>query len=130
MGLGFPADYPGGCPLEGSAPASGDHFRCTRNNPPTPADFLSMHELNRPIRGNKPADVCKSRGLSVFRLIEHARHQLELLPVLGPYIACRTLGEYHGLTKPTPAKDRPSHTTWWPYDGVERHDGFVVVEQT
>jgi hypothetical protein len=46
---------------------------------------------------------------------------------MGDYIAEGSLAAEHGTTKLTEGK-QPTHTTWWPYDGVDRARIFAVVE--
>jgi hypothetical protein len=122
----FPDHFPAGCPPQDAAPADGVVYRITKNNPPTPEDFLSFYEEGKQLRGNSPVAQCRSRGLSVYREIEDARHQLAALPALGDHIAEGVLTEQHGVTKLTPTK-RPTHTTWWCFDRINRHSGFKVI---
>ncbi|MBA4189464.1 MAG: hypothetical protein C0467_15850 [Planctomycetaceae bacterium] len=122
----FPPCFPPRCPLDGSEPADGVVFRCTQSNPPQAADFLTYHEDGCPLREPVTAStLCKSHGISVFRVLEHAIHRMNLFPGMPHFIARGILTAAHGVTKQT---GKPSHTTWWAYDGVVRHEGFVTVE--
>jgi hypothetical protein len=68
-------------------------------------------------------------GLSVFRDISDARHVTELFPKLGKLIFRGELAPEHGKIKPTPAKTRPSHVTWWPFEEIERASAFTVSSE-
>jgi hypothetical protein len=57
-----------------------------------------------------------------------AVHQRQLLPKLGRFIAQAALVAEHGKTKLTKGT-QPTHTTWWAYEGVNRHRLFSVVQE-
>jgi hypothetical protein len=61
----------------------------------------------------------------VFLTLDDAVHQQEVFPALGDRVAMATLEPRHGKTKLTPGK-QPTHTTWWPYVGVQRAERFAV----
>lgn len=117
----FPDDWPEGCPPEDAEPAAGQVFRLVKSNP---TDFASHHELGTLPKG--PA--CLRCGLSVFRTREDADHQHRAYPKLGRYAAIGTLEAQHGVAKPTLGR-QPTHTTWWPYEGVDRQSVFTTVEE-
>ena len=119
----FPDDWPKGCPSADTPDAEGDVFRIVKENPPTATDVLSHHETGRLPK----ADSCLRCGLSVFRLIEDARNQQKLMPKLGRWIAEGRLGAAHGKATRTKGQ-QPSHTTWWPYVGVDRVALFTVLQ--
>jgi len=118
--------FPDACPLAGAEPAAGIVYRITKNNPPNPSDFLSVHESGRILRGANADAICMSHGLSVFREISHAQHKRNLFPKLGQFVAWTELSPTSGVAKAT---GEPTHTTWWCYDGVVRHLGFVTLEE-
>ena len=121
--------YPEGCPPTIAVPAVGSVFRITKHDPPIEADFVSLFEMGRVPKDAKKA--CQSRGLSLYRSIEDARHHIRLFSFHGNFIAAGNLDAESGLMLATPPKDgsRPSHLTWWCFDGVERKSGFQVIEE-
>ncbi|MGL4421102.1 MAG: hypothetical protein ACRCZF_10590 [Gemmataceae bacterium] len=119
----FPKDWPIDCPPAATPDAAGNVYRIVRGNPVTPADFLSHHEL-----GKLPqADPCLRCGLSVFRDRGDAEYQQKLMPRLGSRIAEALLEANHGKACLTRGQ-QPTHTTWWPYEGIDRSALFSVVE--
>jgi len=121
--------YPEGCPPAIAEPAAGSVFRVTKHDPPHEADFASLFEMGRIVKA--PLKACQSRGLSLYRKIEDARHHIELFAFHGTFIAVGILNAETGLMLATPPKDgsRPSHLTWWCFDGVERKSQFQVIEE-
>lgn len=118
----FPADMPAQCPPGDAQVASGQVFRIVRRRTLTSDDFLTHDEL-----GKLPdADPCLRRGISVFPHMKGAVHQARLLPRLGSFIACGSFKAHHGLIKRTNGR-APDHTTWWPYQGVNRLEPFDNV---
>jgi hypothetical protein len=115
----FPDDWPQGCPPADAADANGEVFRIVKADPLSATDFRSYHEMG--IARGDPVLRC---GLSVFRLRSDAEHVSRMFPNLGKVIARATLRPEHGKVKQT---GRPSHTTWWPYVGVDRVSLFEVV---
>src|SRR5206468_1858298 len=102
---------------------SGQVFRLVKSNPHAAADFLSHHEL-----GTLPhAPACLRCGLSLFRSRQDAEHQHRAYPKLGGFVAIGILAAAHGVVKLTQSR-QPSHTTWWPYESVDRQSVFTVVE--
>ena len=87
--------------------------------PPTLADLKSSHEMGK----NKGKDECLRRALSVFRTEEDAAHNAELFPYLGKLIARATLESTHGKVRPI---GKPTHTSWWPREGIDRVALFKV----
>jgi len=120
----FPKDWPTGCPSVETPAAAGEVYRIVRDNPAAAADMLSHHETGRLPK----ADPCLRCGLSVFRVLEDALNQQKLLPRLGKRIAKGSLEAAHGKACPTKGQ-QPTHTTWWPYDGVNRTAMFAVVQE-
>lgn len=118
----FPENWPSECPPSGASEASGAYFRLARANPPTPEDFKSHAE-----RGLAPkASPCKREGLSLFQTQDEAIHQYQLFPKLGKFIFCGTLTAEHGKTQLTKGA-MPTHTTWWPCEGVDRAAVFKFL---
>jgi hypothetical protein len=127
-GVVFPNHYPPDCPPEAAEDAAGAVYRITKTDPPTQEDFLSFHELGMVLRKDTLSARCRSRGLSVYRTLGDARHHLSVFPNGGDYIAGGTLTSAQGQTQPTPASQRPTHTTWWCAEGIDRGERFVVIE--
>jgi hypothetical protein len=120
----FPDDWPAGCPPADAGAADGDAYRLVRNDPPTADDFLTHHET-----GKLPnASPCLRCGLSVFRSRDDAEHQHRAYPRLGRFIARGTFQARDGVTLLTRGR-QPTHTTWWPYEGVDRARIFSAVEE-
>lgn len=113
---GFPDNWPKNCPPNEAQDASGVYYRVGKSNPPATADFKSHVEMNKKSRG----DECIRNGLSVFSKQEEARHLIQIFPMLGSHVYQGELQAEHGKVKPTPSDQNPSHTTWWPYNGVDR----------
>ncbi|MGO2134756.1 MAG: hypothetical protein ACTH3S_04925 [Marinobacter sp.] len=122
---GFPKQWPECCPPDDAPPAEGVVYRICRENPPAPGDFQSHAELGKSSKG----DPCMRHGLSVFRDISEAQHLTGIFPKLGKLIFRGELTAEHGKIKPTPAKLRPSHVTWWPFEEVERAAAFTVSSE-
>jgi hypothetical protein len=111
----FPANWPENCPPLDAEDARGTVYRLVKSDPPIADDFRSHAEL-----GKMPkAPPCLRHGLSTFRRYEDANHQRDLLPYLGDKIAMAELKPEHGKTKLTQGR-QPTHTTWWPYEEVQR----------
>ena len=117
----FP-DAWGDCPPSIATVAEGIVYRRVNSNPVTAADFLSYIEL-----GNTVTDSmrCLAFGLSVFRSIDDAKAYAERYPDSGRFIASATLDSSDGRTLGTP-RGGNSHTTWWPFEGADRHAKFMV----
>lgn len=120
----YPDDWPAGCPSADTPEASGGVFRIVKENPVSAGDMQSHHETGR----LPHADPCLRCGLSVFRVLEDALNQQRLLPKLGSRIARALLVAEHGKVCLTSGQ-QPSHTTWWPYEGIDRAALFVVVKE-
>jgi len=122
--MSFPLDWPAECPSAVTPDAEGEVFRIVKENPPGASDMLSHHET-----GKLPkADPCLRCGLSVFRTLDDALNQQKLLPRLGKRIAKGHLTDADGKAAPTPGQ-QPTHTTWWPFEGIDRAAKFVVVQE-
>lgn len=120
----FPLDWPNDCPPAEAEAASGEVFRIVRESPASTADMLSHHETGRLPK----APACLRCGLSVFRTLEDAIHQQQLLPKLGKRIAMGTLVASHGKMQLTPGH-QPTHATWWPCVFVDRVSPFSIVKE-
>jgi hypothetical protein len=119
----FPDNWPSGCPPEASEPADGTVYRLVSSNPPAEVDFRTNFE-----EGTFPhRPPCLRCALSVFRDINDAYHNRKLYPkaLSDKLIASGGLDPAHGKTFATPGK-LPSHTSWWPYQGIARHTLFRV----
>ena len=122
---GFSDSWPSNCPPDEAEDALGVVYRVCSQNPPSQRDFQSHQELGKQSSG----DPCMRCGLSVFRDLAEARHLTVLFPKLGSMVFRGELKPEQGKVKHTPARQRPSHTTWWPYDEVERAAGFTLMEE-
>lgn len=122
---GFPEHWPESCPPADAEQALGKVYRVCRQDPPALSDFQTHAELNKPSTGNQ----CIRHGLSVFRNSPEARHITTLFPKLGKLVFCGELNADHGKIKATPTKTRPSHLTWWPFEGVERAATFTLSSE-
>ncbi|MBE0508900.1 MAG: hypothetical protein IBX50_19625 [Marinospirillum sp.] len=122
---GFPDNWPQNCPPIEAEDADGVVYRVCSQNPPSQRDFQSHEELGKRSSG----DPCMRRGLSVFRDLAEARHLTVLFPKLGSKVFRGDLSQEQGKVKHTPARQRPSHTTWWPYEGIERAASFKLIEE-
>jgi hypothetical protein len=87
----------------------------------SPEDFRSVQELGK---GN-PERACDSVGLSVFLNSKDAFHYRDKYPYLGEYVAQGALAEKHGKLQRTPRRGN-SHATWWPFEGIARHELFEL----
>src|SRR5438128_10777189 len=124
-GSSFPAAWPVNCPPNDATDARGTVYRTVRTNPPTADDFRSFREEGKHVRD--PQKQCQACGISVLRTREDAVHHRDAFQWRGEFIAEGMLAPAHGKIKPTPAKKFPSHISWWCYDGVARHEIFVVI---
>lgn len=122
---GYPPDWPAHCPPSDAEDASGMVYRVCKETPPSQRDFQSHQELGKRSSG----DPCMRYGLSVFRDLAEARHLTVLFPQLGSMVFRGELTPEQGKIKHTPAKQRPSHTTWWPYEGVDRAASFKLIDE-
>ena len=124
MALNFPKDWPVDCPPVNAVDAAGAVFRLVKSNPVTSGDLSSHKET-----GKLPtAPACLRCGLSVFRALEDAIHQRRLIPKLGDFVATATLDAAMGKTLLTAGR-QPTHTTWWPYEGIDRASLFSIVPE-
>jgi hypothetical protein len=123
----FPTEWGADCPPADANNAELTVYRAVRTDPPGGIDFLTLSEQGRPIRGG-PAQVCKSRGVSVMLTRRDAEHYCVAFPAQKcVLVACATLTADHGKTKLTPSTVFPSHVTWWAHEGLERQSIFEVV---
>ncbi len=120
----FPDSWPNDCPPSTAIDAAGEVFRVVKHNPPQADDFLSHQETGRlPL-----APACLRCGLSVFRQSDDADHLRRLFPKIGRWIAVGRLQPADGKTQLT-SGNRPTHTTWWAYEGVDRATAFTVIPE-
>ena len=119
---GYPGNWPPGCPPADAEDAYGTVYRVCREDPPAKSDFQSHAELGKKSGGNN----CMRHGLSVFRDLTEARHLTRIFPKLGSLVFRGELTADHGKVRQTPAKTRPSHTTWWPYQEIDRSAPFQL----
>lgn len=122
--MGFPTDWPAGCPPDDAEEASGPVFRLVKANPPEVGDFKTHRE--RGVLVTAPA--CLRCGLSLFRTRADTEHQHRAYPMLGRYIASGILSAEDGVVKLTQSR-QPTHTTWWPFEGIDRKRVFELIEE-
>lgn len=75
------------------------------------------------------AKLCRRRAVSVYRTLNDAKHQLEAFPQTGKFIAKAVLSPDRGKMKHTPSQSMSSHTDWWCFVGINRHEGFEIVKE-
>jgi hypothetical protein len=93
-----------------------------KTDPAGANDFRSHREL-----GKLPkAPPCLRAGLSTFRTLDDAERMALLFPVLGAFVARGQLDGGYGRSLVTPGR-QPTHTTVWPYVGVDRVAPFRRV---
>lgn len=121
----FPDIWPDSCPPPDAQPAQGSFFRVTKGNPPYTDDFKSYAEL-----GKAPySPPCLRVGLSLLKNLDDAIHQIKLFPKTGKFVFNADLEPQHGKCKQTKGT-LPSHTTWWPFEGVDRAALFHFEKTT
>lgn len=118
----FPKNWPPECPPADAQDAQGEHFRVASNDPPGVDELKSYAELGKLTKANP----CRRVGLSLLRSLDDAIHQTELFPKHGKLIFRGDLNSSHGKTLPTKGT-LPTHTTWWPYEGIDRAAPFVFA---
>lgn len=112
------------CPPTDAEYCQGTYFRVAKHNPPVNEDFLSQAELGRA----RSANECMRVGLSLLRKKTDAEHLIQLLPQLGKVILQAELTECHGKSKHTSSRQSPSHTTWWPFESLDRKMLFTAIK--
>jgi hypothetical protein len=123
-GFSFPAGWPPNCPPDDAVDADIEVYRTVSADPPAATDFLSYHEEGKLVKNRQK--ICQAHGVSVYGSVEDAIHHRKVFGWASQRIAKGKLTPDQGRTKPTPGS-LPSHITWWPYDGVNRCQPFVVV---
>lgn len=117
--MNFPSNWPFNCPLPSAVDCQHTVYMAFTSEPATADQCKSQAEKNRAITASGDA-VCTRHGLSVFPSFDACRHQVNLLPHLGPYIGKADLTAPHGKIAETPSNRNPAHMTWWSYQGVDR----------
>lgn len=109
------------CPPEDAEPASGIVYCLVWNNPPQEKDFIPAIERNPRIRKKgSEKEICLAHGFSVFTNIEEVlqvKKEFSVFKSAEPAVG--ELTSECGLIKNTPSRERYSHHTWWPPDGME-----------
>ena len=112
----WPTDFPDDCPPEQASPADGTFYRIVADDPPKPADFISVFHLNpyhamREIRRGSRTE-CDTKGLSVYMDKIDALGCARQFPKIGKMIASVALTPVAGKVLDTDGLFR-SHHTWW-----------------
>lgn len=121
----WPDWYPEGCPPEGYTPRELFVYRCAETKPHSNKDFVPHYQREEKDWGKKLFDSC---GLSCFTEWKDVVDLKNKLPKFKCIISGTILKEM-GVVAETPSKRRPSHVTWWVYEGVEAHRLFTVCEE-
>lgn len=122
----FPREWPTECPPSEAVAAKGIVYRTCKGSPLSQDDFKSYLE-----HGKAPnACPCLRAGLSVFRDRHDAIHHANQFRRMAGLVSAGELRPEHGNTKPTPSKTGPSHTTWWPVEGLDRASIFRIVTKS
>lgn len=123
----FPREWPTGCPPSEATAAKGIVYRTCDGSPPSQEDFKSYLELGKAPK----ACPCLRAGVSVFRDLHDAVHHASQFRRMAGLVSTGELRPEHGKTKPTPSKNTgPSHTTWWPVEGLDRASIFRIVSKS
>ncbi|NEH46887.1 hypothetical protein GR215_34385 [Rhizobium leguminosarum] len=125
-GNSFPDGNPKGCPPDDVPYANCEVFRLVKNDPPTKDDFATLAEQNK----INDKHECECHGLSVFLERDDADFYASKYPYLGELISKGSLSPSEGKLAPTPRKFKGidnSHSTWWPFLGIDRHVFFTIV---
>jgi hypothetical protein len=124
--VSFPSNYPQNCPPQNAVDADIVVYRTVANDPPLAGDFQSYVEAGKV----KKRPKCNDHSVSVMRSKEDAVHHREVFGgnIGGKFIAVGTLLPAHGKTEGSSYGNFPSHTDWWPYENVQRHTVFTVVQ--
>ena len=120
--MNFSESWPPECPPANAQDAQGVCFRVVSHNPPGVDDFKSYAELGAAPKANP----CKRVGLSLLKTLDDAIHQTELFPKHGKLIFRGDLNSSHGKTQLTKGT-LPTHTTWWPFEGLDRAAPFLFA---
>lgn len=119
--------YPGGCPLDSSAPCDADIYLLCREINDADDGFRSANERQKHL--DKTGDAkCMTLGLSVFRDLEACKSVRKRMPALGTQVAMASLEANRGRLMETKTNS-PGHHTWWPFPGQVRSVGFQTVHQ-
>jgi hypothetical protein len=122
----FPEGWPTDCPPPASLEADGVFFRTINGQAPAAEDFLTYHELGKKVSKKQKCEAC---GISLMASLEDAIHHRDVVPGIRRFIASGRLSPNHGRTLLTPMGNYPSHTTWWPFEAVDRAALFGLVEE-
>ena len=124
-GWQFSKDWPDCCPPAEAKPAEGTVYAVAANNPFTPEDFTSAKTRNVLINGNS----CERCGISVVSEILDARALLVRYSIKYKHIGVLNLTDSHGVLIENPRNDIQSHQTLWPFEQVQLHSEFTLVQK-
>jgi len=128
-----------GCPekyLKENVDKDGFYFRITKNNPPENADFIPHYISQERVhilmkknyeKKNDYRHLCLMCGLSLFRNEREAILLMKRYPKLGRYLFKGYIKIEYGVLKASPNRERPSHHTWYPFEGVDEKDIFKLM---
>ena len=124
----WPEDFPDQCPPAEAVIARGEVYRLIDGDAPTLDDFASAYTL-KPARfhGEEEGVLCMSMGLSVCGTLDDIRRTKTIGPLRKKHIALGSI-DGSGVQLDTPARDKPTHQTWWRPATDTCWTGFKVVE--
>lgn len=124
----WPDDFPESCPPSSAIPATGKFYRLVRDENPSESDFDSNYrEKPRRFDGWANKRLCLAMGTSVCRTMEDIEYTRQSIGALkNRRIAVGAING-SGVMMATPARDKPSHHTWWRPIGDDQWKEFSVI---
>ncbi|WP_286230273.1 hypothetical protein [Neobacillus mesonae] len=128
----WPDYFPKECPI-GAKGKEIEVYRLVDNDPPTESDFIPNF-ISQP--GRKFSDDCQACGLSVFKNLDDAIHQNNVLAesiyfqrkgLPKKKIAKGISNSKFGQIKDTPAREHTSHVTYWVFKDKNIESHFKVI---
>ena len=110
------------------------YYRITKNNPPENSDFLPQYMDKKFQKRRKSCEkkkdnycLCLMCGLSLFKNEEEAKLMMKRFPNMGRFLFKGYIKMEYGVLKASPSKEKPSHHTWYPFDGVDEKNIFKYI---
>lgn len=108
--LKYGTNYPEACPPTFAKPISGEYYRLCKTDPPTPNDFITHFESNRPL---KPHDLCDGRALSFFTNLDKVI-ELKKMPFFRNHVPVNiTIKPEYGI-----GEEKDGHLNLWEFSRV------------